>query len=317
MAASRSRDDRGARPMEPYLVVAGPTAVGKSGVAMAVAERLGGEIVIADSRQVYRGLEIGTAKPTPAERRRVPHHLVDVVDVGERYTAADYAADGRRAIAEIQRVGRVAVVCGGTGLYLRALAGGLDPIAGDVSDADREAAAARVAEIPAERRHARLAEVDPATATRLHPNDRQRVERALEVFHLTGRPLSDHQAGGEAEPLVHVSVRLTRPRSELHRRIERRLDGMLEAGLEAEARRLWDAGWTPETPGLDTIGYQEWWPYFEGEIGRDEVRRRILVATRRYAKRQETWFRVQDDYRPVDAGIGADAVLRVWREAAP
>lgn len=316
MAGSPSGVDREARPRDPYLVVAGPTAVGKSGVAMAVAERLGGEIVIADSRQVYRGLDIGTAKPTGEERFRVPHHLVDVVDVGEPYTAADYCADARRAIAEIQGRGRVAVVCGGTGLYLRALARGLDPIAGDASDADREAAAAWVARIPPERRHARLADVDPATAARLHPNDRQRVERALEVFHLTGRPLSAHWKGGDAEPLAPVAVRLSRPRVELHHRIARRLDAMIEAGLEAEARRLWEAGWTPDQPGLDTIGYQEWWPYFEGEIGREEVRRRILVGTRRYAKRQETWFRVQDDYRRLEAEAGVDAVLRAWAEEA-
>lgn len=315
MTATRS-DDGVPRPSAPYLVVAGPTAVGKSGIAMTVAERLGGEIVIADSRQVYRDIDIGTAKPTPEERRRVPHHLVDVVDLGEPYTAADYAADARRAIVEIQSRDRTAVVCGGTGLYLRALAGGLDPIAPDVSDADRVEAAERIAEIPPERRHDRLAEVDPDSAERIHPNDRQRTERALEVWWTTGRPLSAHWEGGESEPLTHLPIRLSRPRAELHRRIEERLDGMLEAGLEAEARGLWEAGRTPDQPGLDTIGYQEWWSYFDGAIDRDEVRHRILVASRRYAKRQETWFRRQDDYLRIDAAAGVDAVLAAWAEAS-
>ena len=303
------------RPAEPYLVVAGPTAVGKSGVATTVAERLDGEIVIADSRQVYRGLEIGTAKPTPEQRRRVRHHLVDVVDLGETYTAADYAIDARRAIGDVQSRGRLAVVCGGTGLYLRALAHGLDPIGPGVSEADRTEAAEKIAAIPPDRRHDRLAEVDPATAARLHPHDSQRIERALEVWWTTGRALSDHWENGEAEPLPHVAIRLSRPRAELHRRIEERLDRMLHAGLEEEARGLWEAGWTPDEPGLDTIGYQEWWPYFEGEIDRAEARRRILVASRRYAKRQETWFRRQDDYRKVDARAGADGVLAEWRGA--
>lgn len=314
MTGARSADEA-PRPAAPYLVVAGPTAVGKSGIALAVAERLGGEIVVADSRQVYRDIDIGTAKPTSAERRRVPHHLVDVVDLGEPYTAADYAADARRAIVEIQSRDRTAVVCGGTGLYLRALAGGLDPIAPDVDDADRMEAAERIAAIPPERRHDRLAEVDPDAAERIHPNDRQRTERALEVWWTTGRPLSAHWEGGESEPLTHVPIRLSRPRSELHRRIEERLDGMLEAGLEDEARGLWEAGRTPDEPGLDAIGYQEWWPYFEGAIDRDEVRRRILVASRRYAKRQETWFGGQDDYRRIEAAAGAEGVLSAWAEA--
>lgn len=303
------------RPTGPYLVVAGPTAVGKSGIATTIAERVGGEIVIADSRQVYRRIDIGTAKPTAAERRRVPHHLIDIVDLGEPYTAADYAADARRAIADIQSRGRTAVVCGGTGLYLRALAEGLDPIAPSVSDDRREEAAEKIARIPPERRHARLAEVDPAAASRIHPNDGQRIERALEVWWTTGRPLSEHWDRGGTDPLAHLAVRLSRPREELHRRIEERLDGMLEAGLESEARELWEAGWTPDQPGLDTIGYQEWWPYFDGAIDRAEVRRRILVASRRYAKRQETWFRRQGDYRRIDAAEGADAVLAVWEEA--
>ena len=287
-------------------MIAGATAVGKSEVALEVAERLGGEIVIADSRQVYRGLDIGTAKPSAAERARVPHHLLDVVDVGERYTAADYARGARVALRAIEERGRLGILCGGTGFYLAALAGSLDALT-----AASTQARARLAAVPDEARHATLAEVDPAIAARLHPRDRQRVDRALVFWYETGEPLSSCQRGGEA-PLLHVAVALTRRRDEVMARLETRLDRMLEAGLEAEARGFWEAGRMPADPGIDTIGYQEWWPYFEGEIGREEVRRRILVATRRYAKRQGTWFRHQGEYRQLAAGAGAEAVIAVW-----
>jgi tRNA dimethylallyltransferase len=296
--------------VEPYLVIGGATGVGKTAVALEVAERLGGEIVVADSRQVYRGLDVGTAKPGPDEQRRVPHHLLDVVDLGERYTAGDYARDARAAIAAIQRRRRTAIVCGGTGFYLSALAGALDPVEA-VADPERRTAARRkMAEIPNSGRHAALLEVDPPTAERLPAGDRQRVDRALEVYFLTGRPLSSLQAGGEP-PLAHLPLALVRPRAELHARIERRLVAMLEAGLEAEARAFHDAGWRPDDPGLDSIGTREWWPYFESRRGRDETIAHILASTRAYAKRQQTWFRHQGEYRPVSPDAGA--VLEAWR----
>jgi tRNA dimethylallyltransferase len=294
------------RPLRPYLVIAGATAVGKSEVALEVAERLGGEIVIADSRQVYRGLDIGTAKPSEPERARVPHHLLDVVDVGERYTAADFARDARAALCDIEERGSMGILCGGTGFYLAALAGSLDAL-----PAASTRARARLAAVPDEARHAALADVDPAIAARLHPRDRQRVDRALVFWYETGEPLSAWQRGGEP-PLPHLAVALTRPRDEIMARLEYRIDRMLEAGLEAEARGLWEAGRTATDPGIDTIGYQEWWPYFEGEMGREEVRHRILVASRRYAKRQGTWFRHQGEYRQVAAEAGAGAVIEVW-----
>ena len=296
--------------VEPYLVIGGATGVGKSAVALEVAERLGGEIVVADSRQVYRGLDVGTAKPGPEERRRAPHHLLDVVDLGERYTAGDYARDARAAIAMIQRRGRTAIVCGGTGFYLSALAGALDPVEA-VADPERRTAARRkMAEIPDSGRHAALLEVDPPTAERLPAGDRQRVDRALEVYFLTGLPLSSLQAGGEP-PLPHLPLALVRPRAELHARIERRLVAMLEAGLEAEARALHDAGWSPDDPGLDSIGTREWWPYFESRRGREETIAHILASTRAYARRQDTWFRHQGEYRPMPPDAGA--VLEAWR----
>lgn len=295
---------------EPYLVIGGATAVGKSAVALEVAGRLGGEIVVADSRQVYRGLDLGTAKPSPGERRQVPHHLLDVVDLGVRYTAGDFARDARDAIAAIQRRGRTAIVCGGTGFYLSALAGSLDRLEAVADPERRTAARRRMAEIPDSGRHAALLEVDPPTAERLPAGDRQRVDRALEVYFLTGRPLSALQLGG-GRPPPHLPITVVRPRSELHARIDRRLEAMLEAGLEGEARALHDAGWSPEDPGLDSIGTREWWPYFEGRRSREETITDIRAATRAYARRQETWFRHQGRYRrtPPDPG----AVLEAWR----
>jgi tRNA dimethylallyltransferase len=304
----------GSKAEERYLVVAGPTAVGKTAVAIDVAERVGGEIVIADSRQVYRGIEIGTAKPTREERVRVPHHLLDIVDLGERYTAADFAAHADAVIEQIRSRGAVPVVCGGTGLYLAALAGALDPIEQGVGPGERQAARARVGAIPVAERFDALRRVDPRSAERLEEADRQRVDRALEAWFLTGEPLSAWQAGG-GEPRPHLAVRLVRDRAELTERIDQRLEGMLGAGLEREARSLWEAGWTPDDPGLDTIGYQEWWPCFEGERSREETIDAIRSATRQYAKRQITWFRNQGEYRPVPAEGAGPVIAELWRKA--
>jgi tRNA dimethylallyltransferase len=281
---------------------------------MELARRLDGEIVIADSRQVYRGVDVATAKPSAAERSRIAHHLVDVVDLGERYTAADYAADADAALDAIHARGRVPIVCGGTGLYLAALAGALDPIEEAAGPEGRAAARARVEAIPDGERHAALADVDPRTAARLPPRDRQRIDRALEVWFLTGRPLSSHHEGGR-ERRPHVAVRLARTRPELLRRIDERLDAMLAAGLEREARGLWEAGRSPSEPGLDTIGIQEWWPHFEGERGREETIDEIRAATRRYAKRQTTWFRHRGEYRSIPADGAVPSILDLWSRA--
>lgn len=298
---------------EPYLVIAGPTAVGKTRVAIEVATKIDGEIVIADSRQLYRGLDIGTAKPSAEERAEVPHHLLDSVDIGVPYSAGDFARDARRAIGEVQARGRTAVVCGGTGFYLAALAGALDDV-DDVGVGERAAARAAVEAIPPEGRFARLEAVDPDLAQRLHANDRQRIDRGLEVYFATGLRLSSLQRG-EGGVLDHVAIRLTRSRAELHERIDRRLEAMIAAGLEDEARAFRDAGLTPQTAGLNTIGYREWWPFFAGRGTRENVRRRIAAATRAYAKRQETWFRNQGAYRDVGAGgKAAGRVLALWKE---
>lgn len=294
----------------PWLVIAGPTAVGKSEVALAIAERLGGEIVVADSRQVYRRIDVATAKPTKAERGRVPHHLIDVVDIGTPYSAGDFARDAARAIAAIQSRDQVAVATGGTGLYLAALAGGLDPLEDDTQA--RTDARERVRSIPVEDRHAALARVDCTSANRIHANDRQRVDRALEVYYLTGEPLSELQRA-KREKRPHLAICLTRPRREIRQRIQSRFQKMVEEGLEEEARQLWEEGWSPVDPGVDTIGIQEWWPYFEGEVSHRRVGERIVTATARYAKRQMTWFRHQGAYAMVDAEEGVEYALHEWR----
>lgn len=297
-----------------YVVVAGPTGVGKSAVAMELAEMLNGEIVVADSRQVYRGLEIGTAKPNADERARVPHHLLDVVAIGERYTAGDFAAQAGVAIEAIRARGRLPIVCGGTGFYLAALAGALDPIEHGVEAGEREAARERVGAIPVADRFGELARVDPLSAERLEIGDRQRVDRALEVWFMTGEPISALQVGG-IPPRQHQAYRLVRDRTELGARNDRRLDAMLAAGLEQEARELWEAGWAPTDPGLDTIGYREWWPHFEGVHTREQAIAAIRAATRHYAKRQTTWFRHQGNYRPVPAEGAATVIADSWRES--
>jgi tRNA dimethylallyltransferase len=294
-----------------YVVVAGPTGAGKSAVAVELAEMLNGEIVVADSRQVYRGLEIGTAKPTADERARVPHHLLDVVPIGERYTAGDFAVQAGIAIDAIRARGRLPIVCGGTGFYLAALAGALDPIEQGVEAGERETARERVGAIPVADRFGELARVDPLSAERLEISDRQRVDRALEVWFMTGEPLSALQIGG-VPARHHQAYRLVRDRAELAARNDRRLDAMLAAGLEREARELWEAGWAPADPGLDTIGYREWWPHFERVHTRAQAIAAIRAATRQYAKRQTTWFRHQGSYRPVPAEGAARVIADAW-----
>jgi tRNA dimethylallyltransferase len=294
-----------------YLVIAGPTAVGKSAVAMAVAERIGGEIVIGDSRQVYRGLDIGTAKPSLAEQERVPHHLLNLVEPGERFSAGAYATLARAAIAEIRGRGRVPVVCGGTGFYLAALAGALEPLNAEPSSEAREHARRELEPIPPEERLARLAEIDPDRAAELHANDRQRIDRALGYVLATGRRFSESAFSGQATG-ADVGFALTRSPTELAERIDVRCRAMIDGGLETEARTLYERGLGPGDPGVDSIGYQEWWPYFEGRASAADVLDAITVATRRYAKRQRTWFRNQGAYRPVPADEAVEVVIRAW-----
>jgi tRNA dimethylallyltransferase len=280
----------GARPLLPSLI--GATCSGKTSLAIAVAKRGELEIVSADSRQVYRRLDAGTAKPTAAERRAVPHHLIDVVEPSETYTAARFGREARAAAGEIRARGRTPFLVGGSGLYLRAAEEGL--FAGP--EADSELRRELVAEAEAsgdEALHAKLAGVDPEAAARLHPGDRVRVIRALEVHAATGIPLSEHHRR-HRESLV--TDRLLRfgiewPARLLERRIEARVERMLSEGWVEEVRRLLAEGVSPDAPAFRALGYAEVLGLVRGEIDTDEARRRVILTTRQFAKRQRTWFR--------------------------
>lgn len=274
------------------LVLAGPTAVGKTAVAVALCGRLGAEVVNADSVQVYRGLDIGSAKPTAQEMALAPHHLVDVAGPGEAMSAARWASLAEAAIAGISARGLRVIVAGGTGLYIKALLFGLAPAppvdqelrAGLRQDWERLGGAAL---------HARLAGLDPASAARLHPSDRQRVLRALEVSLQTGRPFSERlQDHGFARPRhPHLFLGLTRPRPELNARIEQRCRAMWQGGLVEETRVLLAGGLSPEAPSLASLGYRQALGFIRGEMDAGEALAEMVKRTKAYAKRQLTWFR--------------------------
>ena len=280
--------------MIPTVLLMGPTAAGKSAVALALAARFDGEIVSADSAQVYRGMDIGTAKPDAAIRAKVPHHLVDLIDPTEAYSAARFCADAAAAIAGIRTRGRIPIVAGGTMLYFKALREGLSalPAADPVIRAELDARAARVG-WPA--MHAELARVDPASAARLAPTDSQRIQRALEVHALTGRPLSALQGAREAQrgiaPMIAVAL-APADRAQLHAAIERRFDAMLEHGLIDEVRGLRDRyAVHADMPSMRAVGYRQTFDYLEGRIDKASLRERGIAATRQLAKRQLTWLR--------------------------
>lgn len=278
--------------MARIVLLAGATATGKSAVALAAARAAGAEIVGADAFQLYRGLDLGTAKPDAAARALVPHHLVDVLEPSAACSAGEYARRARAALAEIAARGRPALVVGGSGLYLRALEAGLAPTPA-VPRALRAALAARLAREGLAALRAELARLDPAAAARVAPRDTQRTLRALEVALATGRPLTSWQEEPSAAPPVafHARFGLTVPRAVLYDRIAARVAEMAARGWALEVERLLASGLARDAPALRAIGYREWMRCLEGETGREATIERIVRATRRYAKRQETWFR--------------------------
>lgn len=278
------------------VVVAGPTAAGKSGVAMALAERLGGEIVNADSMQVYRYLDIGTAKPSMADRARVPHHLIDVVTPDVPYNAGRYSREARAAAAQVHARGAIVFLAGGTGLYIRAFLDGLI----EDTDADRdlrrrlEEEAARAAEEgdPA-RLHRRLAEHDPVAARGIHPNDLRRTVRALELVTRHGEPASQIRArhAFADRPFRTLYLVLDPGREELDRRIDARAKAMIDAGLLQECRALVERGYTAALRPLQAIGYRHVMPVVEGADTLANALQGMQRDTRQFARRQRTWFR--------------------------
>ncbi len=271
----------------------GPTASGKTELAVRLVETFPCDIVSVDSALVYREMNIGTAKPDAALLRRAPHRLIDFLDPSESYSAAQFRADALREMAAITQAGRIPLLVGGTLLYFRALFRGLSalPSADAAVRAELEADAAARG-WPA--LHAELAAVDPATAGRLHPHDAQRIQRALEVYRLTGRPLSALQTGGGAVlPYRWLKLALApAERAELHRRIGARFEAMLAAGLLDEVRQLYERGdLTPAHPAMRAVGYRQLWQHLAGELDLATASQRAVAATRQYAKRQLTWLR--------------------------
>ncbi|HIW74004.1 MAG TPA: tRNA (adenosine(37)-N6)-dimethylallyltransferase MiaA [Firmicutes bacterium] len=279
-------------------VIAGPTASGKTGLAVELALRLNGEVVSADSMQVYAGLQIGTARPTPAEMRGVPHHLVGFLPLTEKYSVARYAEDARRAMADIRARGRLPILCGGTGLYVDAVADNLRFAGRGEDPVLREKLSRRADEEGTEALLEELRAVDPETARRLHPSNRGRIVRALELYRTTGMTMSEQLRFSRGVPPpfeARVVVLDSRDRAFLYDRINRRVDGMLAAGLLEEAERALSAPTAPTA--LQAIGYKELAPYFAGGLSLAEAVENLKRSTRRYAKRQLTWFRRRKDAR--------------------
>jgi tRNA dimethylallyltransferase len=281
----------------------GPTASGKSALAMQLARQHPLEIVSMDSAQVYRGMDIGTAKPSAAARRAVPHHLLDILDPTEAYSAGRFREDCIRLVAEIQARGRTALIVGGTMLYFKALLQGLDELpqaAPEIrAQIDREAGESGWPAM-----HEALDKVDPRAAARIKPNDAQRIQRALEVYRATGVPLSEHQSGTrQTLPFDLAAYQVAPPtREELHQRIELRFDRMLQAGLVGELRELrrkYDLH--PGLPSMRAVGYRQVWRFLEREISQEEMRDAAIAATRQLAKRQLTWLRSLPGLLPAES----------------
>jgi tRNA dimethylallyltransferase len=301
------------------VAIVGPTASGKSALALRLARERGGEIVSCDSLQVYRGLDIGSAKPAPEERRQVSHHLLDVADAGAVFSAAEYARLARAALADIARRGALPIVAGGSGLYLRALLVGI--FAGPSRDEPlRRRLGAMADRFGDPRLYRLLSRVDPVAAARVHPHDRVRIVRALEVYLSSGRTISAQQAAA-SDALAGFRVGifgLAPSRAALRRAVEQRTRAMLEQGLVEEVRALLDGGLPPDVRPLQSIGYRQALAVVRGETPVDAAERQIVSETMRYAKRQMTWFRHQQPgvewfgdaeaaYRAIDEWLGREA----------
>jgi len=284
----------------PLVVIAGPTGAGKTAVAVHLAERIPLEVVSADSRQVYRRMDIGTGKPTRVQLRAVRHHLIDVVDPDERYHAARFRTEALKAIEAIRREGRLPVVVGGTGLYIRALLRGLDPA--PPADLDFRQALeewARGREPVA--LHRRLAQVDPEAASRIIPSDKVRIIRALEIYHLTGQPFGTPSCWHETRAHWKVlMVGLTVPRPTLARALHQRVDAMVARGLRAEVETLLEAGYAEALSSMNGIGYRQFTRVIRGRLSEAEAIRLMKRDTVRYAKRQGTWFAREPELKWID-----------------
>ena len=289
------------RPLAIFLM--GPTASGKTALACALSERFPLGLISVDSALVYRGLDIGAAKPDAATLARYPHALIDIRDPAEPYSAADFSADAQLAMQDISQAGRIPLLVGGTGLYFRALQRGLSSL--PEADAKLRAQLAQeAAAIGWDGMHRRLAELDAPAAARIKPGDAQRIQRALEVIVLTGQPLSAQQQGGRGQPFPWRVLKLAlipEDRAPLHARIAQRFDAMLQHGLLDEVRALRQRGdLVAELPAIRAVGYRQAWEHLDGGYDAAELRNRGIFATRQLAKRQITWLRSELDARVLD-----------------
>jgi tRNA dimethylallyltransferase len=286
---------------KPILILAGPTAVGKTDLSILLGQELCAEIVSADSMQIYRGMNIGTAKPTPEQRKLIYHHMIDVVEPNQPYSVGDYLRDARSAIDGIIAAGGIPIVVGGTGLYIRTLMRGL--FHGPPADIQlRERLLQREVEMEPGVLYGDLVKVDPEAAVKIHPNDLRRTMRALEVYYLRDRKLSEFQRDHafRDRPYRFRLLFLVRNRSELYLRIEKRIDRMIDQGLESEVKTLMDRGYGPDLISMQGLGYKHFMAYFLGRTSREEAVALLKRDTKRYAKRQFTWFRREPDATWVD-----------------
>lgn len=297
------------------IAIAGATGSGKSALAMALAKRLEGEIVCMDSMQIYRRMNIGTAKPTPQERREIPHHMLDIVEPTETYAVADYAREAENVIADVWARGRLPLLVGGTGLYLKTLMHGFS-LGGAKSDEKLRQRLNVIANMPNGREtlHTMLEKADPDAARRLHPNDVRRVVRALEIYALTGIPMSKQPREEAPRPFRVLPLALTMPRPALYERLERRVHEMIRMGLLDEVRGLLESGVSPQAQAMQGIGYKELVPVAQGMDSIEEAVRQIILHTRHYAKRQETWLRTEPAAVWLDA-LSTDTTAEALRMA--
>lgn len=305
--------------LPPAILLMGPTASGKTDLAAALVARLPCEIISVDSALVYRGMDIGTAKPDAELLARAPHRLIDILDPAEAYSAARFRADALREMADITAAGRIPLLVGGTGLYFRALRRGLSDLPG-ADPVVRARLEQEAAELGWEALHQRLRQVDPLAAARIHPHDPQRLQRALEVYELTGRPLSEQQRGGEALPYRVLALAVApAERERLHARIHERFHLMLERGLVAEVEGLYRRGdLGPDKPAIRCVGYRQVWSYLAGEVDYPVMVEQGISATRQLAKRQFTWLRSEPDCHWFDSSDARlhDKVLKLLGQDA-
>lgn len=277
--------------MRAVLTIVGPTASGKTELALRLAEQLNAEIVSADSRQIYKYLDIGTAKPTWPQRQKAPFHLIDFLEPDQTYSCGQFSQDAQKKIEEIMRRGRPPIVCGGTGLYLRALFEPLHRLPRSTAES-KQKIIAELEAVGLEKMFHRLREIDPAWADKVGGRDRQRILRGLEIYNLTGRPISEFLSGSRPAPKFQPQYfGLCLPRPILYQRIDQRFDRMVEQGLLVEVKSVLQRGYAPDCSGLRTIGYQEIIAYFQGWLTQAEAFALAKKNTRNFARRQETWFR--------------------------